>query len=66
MVFQVMRRSALTSLNWDTVNTERLALIKKIILEQTAALLRSMAAARDATRATERTRSRRARPARIS
>jgi TetR/AcrR family transcriptional regulator, regulator of cefoperazone and chloramphenicol sensitivity len=66
MVFQVMRRSALTSLNLDTVNTERLALIKKIILEQTAVLLRSMAAARDATRATERARSRRARPARIS
>jgi AcrR family transcriptional regulator len=47
-VFQVMRRSALTALNWDTVNAERLVLIKKIILEQTAVLLRSMTAARDA------------------
>ena len=65
-VFQVMRRSALTALNWDTVNAERLVLIKKIILEQTAVLLRSMAAARDAARETERARSRRARPARIS
>ena len=46
-VFQVMRRSALTALNWDTVNAERLVLIKKIILEQTAVLLRSMTAARD-------------------
>ena len=51
MVFQVARRSALTALNWDSINAERLALIKRVIREQTTALLRSLPAARDSGRA---------------
>jgi hypothetical protein len=42
LFFQVLRRTALTSLNWDTINADRLALLKRVIGEQTAALLRSM------------------------
>jgi AcrR family transcriptional regulator len=44
LFFQVQRRTALTSLKWDTINADRLALLKRIIGEQTAALLRSMSA----------------------
>lgn len=46
MVFQVARRSALTVLAWDTIDATRLALIKRVIREQTRALLRSMTATR--------------------
>jgi AcrR family transcriptional regulator len=46
MVFQAMRRSALASLGWDTIDGARLALIKAVIREQTVALLRSLAASR--------------------
>ena len=46
MVFQVARRTALTALNWDSINPERLALIKRVIREQTVALLRSLASTR--------------------
>lgn len=49
-VFQAARRSALTALNWDTIDAQRLALLKRVIREQTSALLRSMAAERDAAR----------------
>jgi hypothetical protein len=42
LFFQVLRRTALTSLNWDAINADRLALLKRVIGEQTAALLRSM------------------------
>jgi hypothetical protein len=45
-VFQAMRRSALASLGWDTIDGARLALIKAVIREQTVALLRSLAASR--------------------
>jgi AcrR family transcriptional regulator len=44
LFFQVLRRTALTALNWDAINAERLALLKRVIGEQTAALLRSMSA----------------------
>lgn len=50
MVFQVARRSALTALNWDSITPERLALIKRVIREQTTELLRSLAATRAARR----------------
>ena len=50
MVFQVMRRSALTTLNWDSMDAQRLARLKGIIREQTTALLHSMIASRDAAR----------------
>jgi len=50
MVFQVVRRSALTALNWDSINADRLALIKRVIREQTTALLQSLLATRDARR----------------
>jgi AcrR family transcriptional regulator len=49
-VFQIFRRSALTALNWDSINAKRLALLKRIIREQTAALLQSMVATRDSLR----------------
>ncbi|MEJ1966843.1 MAG: CerR family C-terminal domain-containing protein [Gammaproteobacteria bacterium] len=49
-VFQFFRRSALTVLSWDSVNAERLALLKRIIREQTAALFHSMIVTRDSTR----------------
>jgi len=52
MVFQMARRSALTALNWDSINAERLALIKRVIREQTTALLQSLLATRDARRPT--------------
>lgn len=55
LVFQCMRRSALSALGWDAIDGERLALIKSVIREQTVALLRSFAAAR-----VRQTRSRRA------
>ncbi len=45
-VFQVARRSVLTKLNWDSINAERLGLIKRVIREQTTALLRWMLASR--------------------
>jgi hypothetical protein len=51
MVFQMARRSALTALNWDSIDAERLALIKRVIREQTTALLRSLLATRDSGRA---------------
>jgi len=54
MVFQVARRSVLTKLNWDGIDGRRLELLKRVVLEQSAALLRSMAAARKSTRTTEK------------
>jgi AcrR family transcriptional regulator len=47
-VFQSSHRSVLARLNWDAVDADRLALLKRVICEQTAALLRSMVASRDA------------------
>lgn len=46
MVFQVARRSVLTKLNWDSINAERLELIKRVVREQTGALLHWMLASR--------------------
>lgn len=46
-VFQVARRSALTALNWDAIDAGRLAILKRVIREQTSALLRSMTQIRD-------------------
>ena len=48
LYFQVMRRTALSTLNWDVINADRAALLTRVIGEQTAALLRSMAATRRA------------------
>ncbi|MGH8211554.1 MAG: CerR family C-terminal domain-containing protein [Steroidobacteraceae bacterium] len=45
-VFQVVPRSVLARLNWDTVDARRLALLKRLISEHTGALLRAMVAAR--------------------
>ena len=47
-VFQVIRRSALASLNWESVDAARLGLLQRIIREHTTILLRSMMATRDA------------------
>jgi AcrR family transcriptional regulator len=58
MAFQVARRSALTALNWDAIDANRLALLKRVIREQTDALLRSMIATR-----VPRRKSRKGRPA---
>jgi len=46
LVFQLMRRSALTALGWDKLDGERLTLIKDVIRGQTVALLRAVAAGR--------------------
>jgi TetR/AcrR family transcriptional regulator, regulator of cefoperazone and chloramphenicol sensitivity len=46
-VFQLARRSVLAKLNWDSINAERLTLLKRVVREQTEALLRSMVAMRD-------------------
>jgi AcrR family transcriptional regulator len=46
MYFHLMRRTALSKLNWDDINADRAALLKRVIGEQTAAFLRSMAATR--------------------
>jgi TetR/AcrR family transcriptional regulator, regulator of cefoperazone and chloramphenicol sensitivity len=48
LYFQMMRRNALSLLNWDVINADRLELLKRVIGEQTAAILRSMSAARGA------------------
>jgi AcrR family transcriptional regulator len=45
--FQVVKRSALAALNWDTVDGPRLALLQRIIREHTTILMRSMIATRD-------------------
>jgi len=50
MVFQVSRRTALTALEWETIDSQQLALIKRIIREHTVALLRSMTGARGSGR----------------
>ena len=47
-VFQCAPRSVLARLKWDAVDADRLALLKRVIGEQTAALLRSMVASRQA------------------
>jgi hypothetical protein len=44
LFFSMMRRTALTALNWDAFDAERLELINRIINEQTSTLLRSMKA----------------------
>jgi AcrR family transcriptional regulator len=48
LYFQMMRRTALSLLKWDVISADRLALLKRVIGEQTAAILRSMAATRRA------------------
>jgi AcrR family transcriptional regulator len=45
-VFQVSRRTALTVLEWETIDAQQLALIKRIIREHTVALLRSISSVR--------------------
>ena len=60
MVFQVMRRSALKTLGWDAVNPVRLVKLKRIVGEQTAALLRSIVSTREAAQKGKRVRANRA------
>jgi AcrR family transcriptional regulator len=45
--FQMIRRSALAALKWDSVDLARLSLIQRIIREQTLAVLRSLTVMRD-------------------
>jgi TetR/AcrR family transcriptional regulator, regulator of cefoperazone and chloramphenicol sensitivity len=47
-VFHFARKSVLHKLNWDTIDANRLALLKRVIRDHAGALLRSMAKARDA------------------
>lgn len=54
--FQVIRRSALAALNWDTVDAPRLELLQRIIREHTTILLRSMMATRNKSRKRRRRR----------
>jgi AcrR family transcriptional regulator len=44
LFFHAVRRTALSTLSWDGYNKERAALLKRVIGDQTAALLRLMAA----------------------
>jgi TetR/AcrR family transcriptional regulator, regulator of cefoperazone and chloramphenicol sensitivity len=46
-VFHFARKSVLTKLNWDTIDANRLALLKRVIRDHISALLRAMAHARD-------------------
>jgi AcrR family transcriptional regulator len=46
MVFQVMRRSALTTLGWETIDAPQLTQLKRVFREHSGALLRSLAATR--------------------
>jgi AcrR family transcriptional regulator len=66
MVFQVSRRTALTALNWETIDAPRLLLLKRIIREHTLAVLHSLTAARGdrKTQKRSRARSKSGRPAR--
>ncbi|TWC11589.1 TetR family transcriptional regulator [Pseudomonas sp. SJZ083] len=48
-VFQMMRRTALTSLNWDKVDAERLELIKRVVIDHTRAVLHAMIIGRSPT-----------------
>ncbi|MNR63241.1 putative DNA-binding transcriptional regulator [compost metagenome] len=45
-VFQMMRRTALVSLNWDEVDAERLELIKRVVIEQARVVLHAIIADR--------------------
>jgi len=47
-VFQVARKSMLARLNWDRVDAGRLEMLKRILREHSAVLLRSMVKTRDA------------------
>ena len=46
-VFHFARKSVLHKLNWDTIDANRLALLKRVIRDHISALLRSMATKRD-------------------
>jgi hypothetical protein len=46
LVFQVMRRTALTTLKWKEIDAEQLTLLKRVITEQTGTLLRELSASR--------------------
>ncbi|WP_223570856.1 CerR family C-terminal domain-containing protein [Pseudomonas sp. BF-R-26] len=48
-VFQMMRRTALTSLNWDKVDAERLDLITRVVIDHTRAVLHAMIIGRSPT-----------------
>jgi AcrR family transcriptional regulator len=50
MSFHVMRLSALATLGWDRVDAPRLMLLKRVLREQTSAMLRSLSASRDGDR----------------
>jgi hypothetical protein len=47
-VFQITRHTALTLLNWDTIDADRLERLKKIIHNHTSTLLHLMVAERTA------------------
>jgi hypothetical protein len=47
-VFHFARKSVLAKLNWDTIDANRLALLKRVIRDHIGTLLRSMAKTRDA------------------
>ncbi|HKT72138.1 MAG TPA: CerR family C-terminal domain-containing protein [Steroidobacteraceae bacterium] len=46
LVFQIMRRTMLTALGWNGLDEERLAMLKGIVCEQIATLLRTFVAER--------------------
>jgi AcrR family transcriptional regulator len=57
-VFQVIKRTALASLNWERIDAGRLELLQRIIREHTTSLLRSMIETREQTRGGARLRPR--------
>jgi len=48
-IFHFARRTVLAKLNWDTIDANRLALLKRVMRENTSVLLRAMTKLRDAT-----------------
>jgi TetR/AcrR family transcriptional regulator, regulator of cefoperazone and chloramphenicol sensitivity len=63
-VFHVCRRMALRQLDWDEINAERQALIKKVVRDHTRELLRAFAAKKRLQPAAEVMQSKRPRPRR--
>jgi AcrR family transcriptional regulator len=56
LVFQVMRRTALTTLKWKGIDAEQLALLKRVITEQTRTLLSELSATRAVSQVRNRSR----------
>ena len=54
-VFHFARKTVLAKLNWDTIDANRLALLKRVIRENISTLLRAMVKTRDSAGSTVHT-----------